>query len=184
MPAFPGRQNAYQDNLTALGPPTAASDINAGYGLGSTWFDTTNGVLWQCMVNTAGAAIWKPVSSGIMFSLIGANMNVTTDQQLNAHIPSASRYYITRILITNASISLTTAAGGFYTAAGKGGTTLVASSQVYTQLTGANLALAATLASGATNNTFTGAPYVSLSTAQGAAATADIYVTGDLIPHA
>jgi hypothetical protein len=182
MPAF-GRVALYQDNFAALGPPGVNNDTTQGYAIGSTWFDTTNQVFWVCQLATQGAAVWKPFTSGVLFSLIGANMNVTTDQILTSHIPVGQRYYITRVLITNASISLTTAVGGFYSAASKGGTTLVASSQAYSQLTGANLALGATLATGATNNTFAVTPYFSLSTAQGAAATADIYVSGDIIAH-
>ena len=131
----------------------------------------------------------------LLGQLRGANFNVTTDQaiyldQPNTH-PSSTKYLITAILVTNASTSLTTAAGGVYTAASKGGTVLVASSQVYTALTASNIPLALTLAAGATGVVYatqnttnaqgllqTTPIYLSLTTAQGAAATADVYVFG------
>jgi len=82
--------------------------------------------------------------------------------------------------VMNASISLTTAAGGFYTAAAKGGTALVAAGQAYSALTAANLAMECTL-NAAADWWAAGTPvYLSLATAQGAAATADVYVYGDV----
>src|SRR5215469_16584496 len=50
----------------------------------------------------AGALIGK---------LIGANMNVTTDQLITMYLPSGALWRPTKISVTNASISLTTAAG-------------------------------------------------------------------------
>jgi hypothetical protein len=115
--------------------------------------------------------------------LVGANMNVTTDQAFIWLAAPGTVYRVTKITCTNASVSLTTAAGGVYTAASKGGTAIVASGQAYSALTGATLALDLTIAS-TPGNTFyasaTAAPILSLTTAQGAAATADCYVYGQL----
>ncbi len=110
----------------------------------------------------------------VLFSLIGANMNVTTDQSLVAAFGITS-YYIDRILVTNASTSLTLAAGGLYTAASKGGTAIVAAGQLYSGLTGSTVTLNPTLAS---TTLRTATPILSLTTAQGGAATADLYVFG------
>ncbi len=117
--------------------------------------------------------------------LIGANMNVTTDQAITIRdltdYPSDS-YIVEYIVITNASISLTTAAGGFYTAASKGGSAIVAAAQAYSALTGATKFIKATLAGTALTDVLTGATlYLSLTTGQGAAATADVYVFGRLL---
>lgn len=116
------------------------------------------------------------------------NFNTTADQ------PIAIPQYITafrlaNIIITNASISLTTAQGGFYPAASKGGTPIVANSQAYSALTTSAGLLTATLASFGSNTRFSSANlgtiggllaiWLSLTTPQGAAATADIYFVID-----
>lgn len=120
----------------------------------------------------------------LLGKLIGANMNVTTDQAITIRdltdYPSDS-YIVEYIVVTNASISLTTAAGGFYTAASKSGA-IVAAGQVYSALTAAGKFIKATLTGTALTDVQTGATiYFSLTTAQGAAATADIYVFGRLL---
>jgi hypothetical protein len=52
--------------------------------------------------------------------LSGANFNVTTDQAITISVPSGA-YFVSSIAITEPSVSMTTAAGGFYSAASKGG---------------------------------------------------------------
>lgn len=117
--------------------------------------------------------MYTPGATRILARLIGANMNVTTDQAFNG-LPAL--YTIDYILITNASISLTTCAGGFYTAAAKGGTAIVAAAQVYSALTTAAKILKATIA--VTDKRTEATLYLNLTTAQGAAATADVYIVG------
>ncbi len=118
---------------------------------------------------------------GVLFSLMGANMNSTADQAIQIACPT-TRYIIQAIIATNASISLTTAAGGIYTAASKGGSTIVAAAQAYSTLTasGVNVAgsaLALTLDTLATTGELDlSTLYFALTTAQGAAATANIRV--------
>ena len=87
---------------------------------------------------------------------------------------------ISKITATNASVSLTTAVGGIYPAAAKGGTAAVANSQVYSALTAAAIALDLTLAAGTVVYAKGGQLYLSLTSPQGAAATADLYVWGDV----
>jgi hypothetical protein len=113
----------------------------------------------------------------ILGSKIGADFNVTTDQAIAI---CSGNYRIKRIVVKNASISLTTAAGGIYTLASKGGSAIVAASQVYSALTAAAKFLDLTLASPATTDLLTtNTLYFSLTTAQGAAATGDIYIIGE-----
>lgn len=122
---------------------------------------------------------------GLLGQLLGANMNVTTDQTIAMTVMTMyaspdlilnPHYRIDRITVTNASLSLTTAAGGVYTATSKGGTAVVAAAQVYSALTTAVKALDVTIA---VLDTRIDKPlYFSLTTAQGAAATADVYVWG------
>lgn len=124
----------------------------------------------------AGDIVLKPSRGEILLAeLDGANLNSTADQMLSL-IRQVPRYRITTIEVRNASIAPTTAAGGFYTAPSKGGYALVASSQVYSSLTDAGLSL---VLSPAASRWLTGpAIYLSLTTAQGAACTADVRVWG------
>lgn len=110
----------------------------------------------------------------------GINMNSTADQLIG--LPGG-KFVIRKIVVTNASISLTLAAGGIYTNASKGGTPIVAAAQVYAALTGNTKFLDLTLTAvvGTDIGTMT-ALYLSLTVAQGATATADIYIYGDRLP--
>jgi hypothetical protein len=95
---------------------------------------------------------------------------------------SATKYVIRRIIVTNASISLTTAAGGFYPAASKAGTPLVAAAQIYAALTAPSKFIDLSLQPIVGTDTYSlGTIYFSLTTTQGAAATADIFVFGDIV---
>jgi len=112
----------------------------------------------------------------LLASLIGADMNSTADQSVD--MPSGD-YTIGEILVTNASISLDTAVGGIYTGAGKTGGIVVAATQAYSNLTASTKKDELTLTSTCTTDVFSDDPiYVSLTTAQGAAATADFYFYG------
>jgi hypothetical protein len=111
------------------------------------------------------------------FVLRGANMNSTADQ-LFTKVGQFTAYRLNSVFVTNASISLTTAAGGIYPTTAKGGTALVASSQVYSSLTAATAILTATIAGAGSTTRHTGMDwYLSLTTGQGAAATADFYIS-------
>ena len=122
------------------------------------------------------------ILAGRIGALLNANFNVTTDQQINLTVPSNALYRVSKITVTNASTSLTTAAGGVYTAASKGTGQgiLIANSQVYTALTAAGKGLDLTLALDLRLTAGTQL-YLSLTTGQGAAATADVYVFGDIL---
>lgn len=125
------------------------------------------------------AATFAP--STVVAVLKGADMNSTADQALAVN--HAGKFVVRRIIVTGASTSLTLAAGGVYTGASKSGTTVVAAAQVYTALTGSTKFVDLTLASGVTGDVVTSATLIlSLTVAQGGAATADIYVIGDQLP--
>ena len=111
-----------------------------------------------------------------LFQLISANMNITTDQAFTKLL-SFTNFLITRIRALNSSGNLTTAAGGIYTAAAKGGNAIVAAGQAYATLTGSTIGLDLTLAAvGAGLQTAT--PILSLTTGQGSAMTCDMYIMG------
>lgn len=115
--------------------------------------------------------------SKLLGRLIGANMNSAADQVIPI---DSQRYVVRRVLVTNASINLTTAVGGFYTAASKGGTAIIANTQAYSALSASTKFLDCTLETILTTDVRTETKlYLSLTTPQGAAATADIYIVGD-----
>jgi hypothetical protein len=123
-----------------------------------------------------------PTGTGpnLLGSFVGLNMNITTDQNLALTVPSGAYYFLKYVIGRNASTSLTTAAGGIYTAASKGGTAVVAATQAYSTLTGSTLSFALTVATPAV--VLTANPlFFSLTTAQGGAATMDLLVYGDVI---
>ena len=134
--------------------------------------------------NKVGNLLPQQFGGILLGSLIAANFNSTADQQITI-FSNPSKYIIRRIVVTNASTSLSTAAGGIYTAVSKGGTAVVAAAQAYSTLTGSTLFLDLTLnTSGSANITVKSSIpnlYLSLTTAQGTAATADVYVYGDII---
>lgn len=129
---------------------------------------------------TAAGQIFGTGVEQLIGTKLSANMNVITDQAIPITRIGSQKYLITKIVVTNASISLTTAAGGVYQTTSKGGTAIVANSQAYSALSASTTALNLTLA---INRTYTlDNIYFSLTTAQGAAATADIYVFGIVLP--
>ena len=104
--------------------------------------------------------------------LLAANMNSTSDQAITL---DPGRWKVEGIYVAKPSVPLTTAAGGIYTAAAKGGTAVVAAGQVYSGLVTATDVVSGTMAA---TPTVSGSIYLSLTTAQGAAATADVFVFG------
>ena len=103
----------------------------------------------------------------------GVNANVTGDTVLP--INNSTSYSVSNVIFTNASTSLTTAAAGVFTAPAAGGTGIVANAAL-SALTGSTVVSQRTIASTAAQ---TGQNlYVNVGTAQGAAATFDVYVYG------
>lgn len=107
------------------------------------------------------------------------NMNTTGDTPITV-VPK--KYTIRRVIVTNASVPLTAAVGGIYTGPGKTGTALVPAGQSYVALatprrfidTGQDIS---TITDAFTAQTL----YLSLTTPQGVAATADVYIYGDSV---
>lgn len=116
---------------------------------------------------------------GLLGSLIGANFNSTADQAITIQT-GVSRYIIRRIIVDNASVSMATAVGGIYSNAGKAGVIIVAAGQTYTTLTTSgkfkDLTLEAIIG---TDVVVATTIYFSLTTPQGVAATANIWIFGE-----
>lgn len=145
---------------------------------------TTDGVIQD------GGAI--TASQKVLATLRNADFNTTTDQALII-TPGVNIFQLTGIIVTNATTSLLTAVGGFYTQAFKAGSAIVAAGQTYSTLVTANLLLQPTLTNFANTARFSSANlpvvvgangmaglaiYFSLTTANGNVANADIYAVG------
>jgi len=104
----------------------------------------------------------------------GVNVNATGDQAV-LQINNSTNYSISNVVFTNASTSLTTAAAGLFTAPSAGGTAIVANAAL-SALTGSTVVSQRTVASTATQSGQN--LYLNVGTAQGAAATMDVYVYG------
>jgi hypothetical protein len=116
----------------------------------------------------------------LLGELLAADFNVTTDQNITLTLPTGlTNWVIESIVVSNASISLTTAVGGIYTAPAKAGVAVVSGSQRYAGLTGSPVdqdgsALLLTIDQTIMLNLTI--LYFSLTTPQGVAATADLHV--------
>ena len=109
----------------------------------------------------------------VLASFQGVNVNATGDTVLP--IINTNSYSVSNVIFTNASTSLTTAAAGVFTAPSAGGTGIVANAAL-SALTGSTVVSQRTVASTALQTG--GNLYVNVGTAQGAAATMDVYVYG------
>ena len=109
----------------------------------------------------------------LLASYQGVNVNATGDTVLP--ILDTGSYSVSNVIFTNASTSLTTALAGVFTAPSAGGTGIVANAAL-SALTGATVVSQRTVASTAALS----GPnlYVNVGTAQGAAATMDVFVYG------
>lgn len=109
----------------------------------------------------------------LLASYQGVNVNATGDTVLP--INNTSSYSVSNVIFTNASTSLTTALAGVFTAPSAGGTAIVANAAL-SAMTGPTVVSQRTVASTAAQ---TGQNlYVNVGTAQGAAATMDVFVYG------
>ena len=104
----------------------------------------------------------------------GVNVNATGDQAV-LPIINSSNYSIANVVFTNASVSLSSAAAGLFTAPTAGGTGVVANAAL-SALTGSTVVSQRTVASTAIQSGQN--LYLNVGTAQGAAATMDVYVYG------
>jgi len=103
----------------------------------------------------------------------GVNVNATGDQAV-LPIINSSNYSVSNVVFTNASVSLSSAAAGLFTAPSASGG--IVSNAALSALTGSTVVSQRTVASTATQTSQN--LYLNVGTAQGAAATMDVYVYG------
>lgn len=108
-------------------------------------------------------------------SRLAVNFNSTGDTQIFLDL---GNFVVTEIAFTKTTLSMTTATGGVYSAATKGGTPIIPAATAYTTLVAATDVVIVPVDAGAAALTVTGSIYLSLTTAQGAAATVDVFVFG------
>ena len=109
----------------------------------------------------------------LLASFQGVNVNAGGDTVLP--VINTDRYSVSNVVFTNASVSLTTALAGVFTAPNAGGTAIVANAAL-SAMTSASVVsqrTVATTAAQAGQNL-----YVNVGTPQGAAATMDVFVYG------
>jgi hypothetical protein len=109
----------------------------------------------------------------LIASAQGVNLNAVADTI--APILGAGNVSVQSIIVTNASVDLTTAQLAVYTGAGATGTAV---KSAYA-LTGNTTAAKAVVTAATSTDVITGSPlYIRCTTAQGAAATADVFIYG------
>ena len=109
----------------------------------------------------------------LLASYQGVNLNATGDTVMP--IIDTSLYSVSNIILTNASTSLTTASIGVFTGPSASGTTIRANA---TSTANTSASVVAQLATVVTTAVSSPNLYLNVATAQGAAATADIFVYG------
>jgi len=109
----------------------------------------------------------------LIASAQGVNLNAVADTI--APILGAGNVSVQSIIVANASISLTTAQLAVYTGSGATGTAV---KSAYA-LSGNNSTTAVVVTAATSTNSIAGSPlYIRCTTAQGAAATADVFIYG------
>lgn len=114
----------------------------------------------------------------LLFVLRGANMTLTTDQAFTKQF-GGTTYQITSVSAVRKTGAFGVACvGGIYDTASKAGNALIAAAQVWSALTGANTIQTATLAAIAGSVASTATPFLSLTTGNTGALTADLFIWG------
>lgn len=120
-----------------------------------------------------------------LFVLRGANMAITTDQAFTKMF-NGTNYQITGIYAVGKTGSVAAlTAGGIYTSAAKAGaatgSALVAASQAWTSITAAGKLQTVTLGNPIAVDLQTATPALSLTTGSTTAATADMFIFGNVV---
>ena len=92
---FGAISTALLDNLEGGAPPTVNDDVDAGYGVGSVWYDTVGDVYYVCVDSTADTAVWVPTGTGAITPSVeswGGITNVNEVRALDTHITTIDTF--------------------------------------------------------------------------------------------
>jgi len=158
---------------------TTGSDLLDGEPSLSLWIQNQGYTIQAVSSYSAWVTLNKPQYGKFQVLVTGLNFNTTIDQAINIPIRS---YIVRRVTVKNASVSLTTAAGGIYTGASKTGQALVDAGQTYSTLITSAYYKDLTLDAALAYSILTAQQvFLSLTAAQGSAATADVIIDGDVV---
>lgn len=130
------------------------------------------------MMKGSGQQVAQTSIQQLLFVIRSANMTLTTDQAFVKQF-GGSKYVITAVIGKLISGAFGTAClGGIYDQSGKAGNALVAATQTWATLTGANTGQVATLAAIATTAISTATPFLALTTGNTGALVADVFIFG------
>lgn len=173
---------AYDSDLLALAGLASAADrlpyfTGAATAALATFTALARSLLDDALASDMRSTLGKVLPRcGLLCSATAIDLNVPTSD--NAMTVESARYRIDKIVVENASVNLTAATLGVFSAAGGGGTGYAAD-QVLTALTAAAKFLDLILGGAiATDLQTAGTIYARVGTAQGGAATANVWVYG------
>lgn len=69
----PSAGTSLKNNYTATSDPLVTSDTAAGYGVGSTWVNTTTKIAYECLDATTGAAVWRRLVADVQVLTASGN---------------------------------------------------------------------------------------------------------------
>lgn len=169
-------------NLDALAALVAAADqlsYFTGPGAKALTALTAFGRTLLANASAAAARLTLGVRYGLLGQAIALDMNAAgAPVDLPSIGINSSKYIVDRVLATDASISLTTATLGLFGSAG-GGVPVICADQALSALTGPTKQKALTISAAGSTDIITSATLVPrLGTAQGAAATINLWVFG------
>lgn len=130
------------------------------------------------MVKGTGLSVAASNIQQTLFILRGADMTIATDQAFTKVFPG-TKYVVYNVVGVRKTGAFGTAClGGIYDAASKGGNALVAATQTWAGMSGANTCQEAVLAAIANTTVETATPFLSLTTANTGALTGDLFISG------
>lgn len=165
--------------LTALAPG-AADQLPYLSGVNTFSTATLTAAMRALLASASNAALLSSLAvlprSGLLGSLTAVDLNVATSD--NAVTMSASRYVLEKVTVENASVNLTTATLGVFTAAGGAGTSLAADQSLAACTASTKFHDLTLDATPGTDVITAGTVYVRVGSAQGTPATANVSLWG------